>query len=48
MRFGASTRFTSWLPLLSSEELALATWDRRLHRAARAAGLDVLPDRVEE
>jgi predicted nucleic acid-binding protein len=34
--------------LLSSGELVLATWDRRLHRAARAAGLQVLPDWVEE
>lgn len=30
--------------LLPFEELQLATWDRRLHAAARASGLRVLPD----
>lgn len=30
--------------LLPSDALELATWDRRLHLAARASGLRVLPD----
>ena len=30
--------------LVRSEDLALATWDRRLNGAARAEGLDVVPD----
>lgn len=29
--------------LLGGEELVLATWDRRLHAAARAEGLELLP-----
>jgi hypothetical protein len=29
--------------LVAGEDLTLATWDRRLHDAARAEGLDVLP-----
>lgn len=29
---------------LPRERLVVATWDRRLHRAARSEGLDVLPD----
>lgn len=32
--------------LLPFEELQLATWDRRLHAAARASGLRVLPDAI--
>lgn len=30
--------------LLPREDLVVATWDRRLHAAARAVGLQVLPD----
>lgn len=29
--------------VLPAENLAFATWDRQLHRAARAEGLEVLP-----
>lgn len=32
--------------LLPRDELTLATWDRRLHGAARATGLEVVPDRL--
>jgi predicted nucleic acid-binding protein len=32
--------------LLPRENLALATWDRRLHSAARAERVEVLPDRL--
>jgi predicted nucleic acid-binding protein len=30
--------------VLPSEELILATWDRRLHKAAQRIGLQVMPD----
>lgn len=32
---------------LPREELVLATWDRRLHFAAQAHGLEVLPESLE-
>jgi predicted nucleic acid-binding protein len=32
--------------LLPRDDLLLATWDRRLHSAARAKGMDVLPERL--
>lgn len=32
--------------LLPAEVVTVATWDERLHRAARANGLRVLPDRI--
>jgi predicted nucleic acid-binding protein len=33
--------------LLPREDLVLATWDRRLHLAARAESLDVLPGSLD-
>jgi uncharacterized protein len=33
--------------LLGGEELVLATWDRRLHTAARAEGLELLPQALD-
>lgn len=30
--------------VVPDEDLALATWDRRLHRAARAEGFELLPN----
>lgn len=30
--------------LLQRDDLRFATWDRRLHRAARAEGLELVPD----
>jgi predicted nucleic acid-binding protein len=32
--------------LLPRDDLVLATWDRRLHSAARAEGVDALPERL--
>lgn len=34
--------------VLPRDDLLMATWDRRLHAAARAEGIDVLPDRLDE
>jgi predicted nucleic acid-binding protein len=33
--------------LLPRDDLLLATWDRRLHAAARAEGLELVPDELE-
>lgn len=33
--------------MLPSEGLVFATWDRRLHRAALAKGLEVIPTELE-
>lgn len=33
--------------LLGGDDLVLATWDRRLHAAARAEGLELLPQTLE-
>lgn len=33
--------------LLTSDDLTLATWDRRLHAAGRAVGLSLLPATIE-
>jgi uncharacterized protein len=33
--------------VLPREDLVLATWDARLHAAARAEGLSLLPDRLD-
>jgi predicted nucleic acid-binding protein len=32
--------------VLPRDDLVLATWDRRLHSAARAEGVDVVPERL--
>ncbi len=32
--------------VLPREDLVIATWDRRLHAAARTSGLPVLPDTI--
>jgi uncharacterized protein len=33
--------------VLPSDDLVLATWDRRLHAAARAEGMRVIPDSID-
>jgi predicted nucleic acid-binding protein len=33
--------------LLADDDLAVATWDRRLHLAATAEGLTVIPERLD-
>jgi len=33
--------------MLTPEDLLLATWDRRLHAAARTEGLSLIPERLD-